>query len=83
MWVVMFVLNSIYPPLSAVIGLPACMYIFSFVCVLNALFGLIFMFETRGKSHEEIMVMLSPNSNVNKNCEPEDDYREVNKQNNQ
>lgn len=41
------------------IGLPGCMFGFGGICVLSAIYGILFMPETRGKSYDEIMELLN------------------------
>ncbi|XP_031623102.1 uncharacterized protein LOC116340647 [Contarinia nasturtii] len=55
MWIILFILGWIFPIILDAIGLVNCMIALAVMSLLNALFGIIFVPETRGKSHEEIM----------------------------
>lgn len=59
MWTILFITSAIFPILLQTIGLPNCMIIFGVMCLLNAIFGILFVPETGGKSHEEIMQLLT------------------------
>lgn len=52
------ILSTIFPFFKESFGLPIIFIIFTFFALLNALFGLIFVPETKGKSNEEIVDML-------------------------
>lgn len=58
-WIFLFLLGIAYPLVSAAIGLPACMFGFGVICALCAMIGFWLMPETRGKSHDQIMKMLT------------------------
>lgn len=53
-----FVIIEIYPQIQERIGLVGWITFFGSACLCNALFGVYFVPETRGKSHEEIMQLL-------------------------
>lgn len=57
-WLVLFVLGYIFPLVLDSIGLVYCMTILGVMCLLNVAFGIFFIPETRGKSHEEIMEIM-------------------------
>ncbi|XP_055296383.1 facilitated trehalose transporter Tret1-like [Sitodiplosis mosellana] len=59
MWLILFVLAWIFPILLEKFGLFSCMIALAVMCSLNAVFGMFFIPETRGKSYEEIMELLS------------------------
>ncbi|XP_031623912.1 facilitated trehalose transporter Tret1-like [Contarinia nasturtii] len=60
-WVIQFVLGSIFPSFLETFGLFNTMITFGVISLLNAVFGIIFLPETRGKSHIEIMELLNYN----------------------
>lgn len=59
MWIVLFALDAIFPAFLANFPLHYCMFILAIMSLLNALFGIIAIPETRGKSYEEIMQLLN------------------------
>lgn len=59
MWSIIFVYETIFPNLISSIGLFGCMILFGTMSLLSAIFGFIFIPQTRGKSHEEIMRLLA------------------------
>lgn len=59
LWIVLLLLGSAYPIVQEAIGLPACMFTFGSISILSAAFGFWFIPETRGKSYDEIMELLS------------------------
>lgn len=59
MWIILFIVSSVFPILMQSIGLFSCMMIFGVMCLLNAIFGIFFVPETGGMSHEEIMQILT------------------------
>lgn len=59
MWIIIFVYETIFPAIISNIGLSGCMILFGTMCLSNAVFGLIFIPNTRGKSYEEIMQLLA------------------------
>ncbi|XP_055317544.1 facilitated trehalose transporter Tret1-like [Sitodiplosis mosellana] len=60
-WALTFVLVKVFPSLLAMIGLYACIYIFSICCFVTVVYLLIFVPETKGKSLEEILIILKAN----------------------
>lgn len=59
MWILSFVIGTVFPLMEATIGLSACMFGFGVICILCALIGFWLMPRTRGKSHDEIMTLLT------------------------
>lgn len=59
LWLILFVIESIFPILLNHIGLSGCLFMFGTMCLSNALLGSCIIPETRGKSYEEIMQMLA------------------------
>lgn len=59
MWLCVFVHESTFPAIINHIGLSGCMTMFGVMCSLSAIFGIIFVPNTRGKSYEEIMQLLA------------------------
>lgn len=57
-WVIMFVTGTIFPFVMDAAGLTNCMILLGVMCILNAIFGLFFIPETRGKSYDEIVDLL-------------------------
>ncbi|XP_031623610.1 facilitated trehalose transporter Tret1-like [Contarinia nasturtii] len=60
-WVIQFVLVSIFPSFLETFGLFNTMITFGAISLLNAVYGYVFVPETRGKSYCEIMEILSDN----------------------
>ncbi|XP_055308694.1 facilitated trehalose transporter Tret1-like isoform X2 [Sitodiplosis mosellana] len=60
-WIISFILGSIFPVFLESFGLFTTMMTFGVISLLNVLFGIFFIPETRGKSYEEIMSLLSNN----------------------
>lgn len=58
-WIIQFILGSIFPTFLESFGLFTTMITFGVICFMNALFGIFFIPETRGKSYNEIMELLS------------------------
>lgn len=59
MWTIIYVYETIFPNLINCMGLSGCMTMFGVMSVLCTIFGIIFIPNTRGKSHEEIMQILA------------------------
>lgn len=59
LWILLFILGSVFPAVLEAIGLFTCMITLGVFSLLNALFGIFFVPETRGKSYEEIMEILN------------------------
>lgn len=61
-WTVQFLVTTLFPFGQTSFGLPFCFAIFGVVSLLNAVFAVVFLFETRNRSYEEIMShLISPN----------------------
>lgn len=59
MWIILFILGLIFSMFLEMFGLFKCMITLGVASLLNALFGIFFVPETRGKSFDEIAKMLS------------------------
>lgn len=59
LWLILFIIESIFPILLNHIGLSGCLFIFGTICLITTLIGSCIIPETRGKSYEEIMQMLA------------------------
>lgn len=58
MWIFGFLTSLAYPYLLNAIALHGCLMLFSGFCLSSALFALIFIPETKGKSYEAIAKFL-------------------------
>lgn len=58
-WFILFVVGYIFPLILENLGITVCMITFGFVCILNAIFCAVFVPETRGKSYEEILDIMT------------------------
>lgn len=58
-WTLGFVINMAYPILSNYWGMHICMFIFATFCTINAIFCLIWVPETKGKSLKAIQRILA------------------------
>lgn len=58
MWIILFVIGSMFPMLKTMFGLHCCLYFFGFMCIFIALYTYYGIPETRGKSYDEIMKLL-------------------------
>lgn len=58
-WIILFILGALFPVFMESFGLSTCMITLGVVSLLNAVFGILYLPETRGKSYDEIMDMLS------------------------
>lgn len=59
MWSIAFILVSFYPKITAEYGTYSCMFTFATCCILGGIFYLAKLPETKGKTHEEIMQLMS------------------------
>lgn len=57
-WIFGFVIAKFFPLVSDLIGLHGAIFIFAICCALAAIFVIIYLPETKGKSYEQIMEML-------------------------
>ncbi|XP_031630517.1 facilitated trehalose transporter Tret1-like [Contarinia nasturtii] len=57
-WALTFVLVKIFPPLFATIGLHSCIFMFAISCFATVVYLLLFVPETKGKSLDEILIIL-------------------------
>lgn len=55
MWIFEFTISGLYPIISLNIGMHATMFMFAVISIGGAVFVLLYIPETKGKSHEEIM----------------------------
>lgn len=58
-WVSVFIVTKYFEPLTIVIGNGPTFFIFSVIMGVGTLYGLIFLFETKGKSNTEIQMKLA------------------------
>lgn len=58
MWGVLFIIGYVYPAIEDVIGVGNCFFGFGVITIIGAIFGYVYMPETRGKSYDEIMTLL-------------------------
>lgn len=59
LWVFAFIMIKCFPLLTATFGMHGCMFLFAGFSVAGALFVIIVLPETKGKSFEEIMNLLA------------------------
>lgn len=62
-WILLFLTGAAFDVSIQSLGLYNCMFALGFICVLNAIFGIYALVETRGKSFEEIEKMMSGRAN--------------------
>lgn len=55
MWITTFIMVKLLPFITDSLGLHGAMFLFAVVCVLGAIFVLMYLPETKGKSYEQIM----------------------------
>lgn len=58
-WILLFILSAAFNTCVQSFGLYNCMFGLGIICVLNAIYGIFFAVETRGKSFEEIEKMMN------------------------
>jgi len=63
MWVSDWVVNMLFPLMRDGLGIAATFFIFSFFCVVSFVYAKRYLFETKGKSLEEIEELLSVDKN--------------------
>lgn len=58
LWIMAFLLTQYYPMMAAALGVHGCMFFFATICFLGALFIIVVVPETKGKSYAEILTAL-------------------------
>lgn len=58
-WISVFIITKYFEPLKTVIGDGPTFLIFSVIMAFGTLYGMIFLFETKGKSNTEIQMKLA------------------------
>lgn len=58
-WISVFIVTKSFGPLKDWIGIGPTFWIFSVIMAAGTLFGIIFLFETKGKSNTEIQMKLA------------------------
>lgn len=58
-WLLSFTSTKYLPMFLDVLGFHSSMYLFAGVCILSAIYIILYMPETKGKSYEEIMESLA------------------------
>lgn len=56
--ILLFIFSNLYPFVKEIVGLQGWIVFFAVVSLCNALFGIFYLPETKGKSHEQIMQLL-------------------------
>lgn len=64
LWILAFILVFFYLKLTELVGTSTCMFTFATCCLSGAVFYLIQLPETKGKTYEEIMQILAKWMNV-------------------
>lgn len=62
-WILLFLLSAVFNICVESFGLFNCMFGLGIICILNAIFGIFFLVETRGLSFDEIEKMMSGRNN--------------------
>jgi Na+/melibiose symporter-like transporter len=57
-WGLAFIVTAAYPPLTKLIGVSTCFFIFTGISIVGTLFSYFVVPETKGKSLKEIQEML-------------------------
>eukprot|EP00102_Acyrthosiphon_pisum_P023924 XP_016661134.1 PREDICTED: facilitated trehalose transporter Tret1 isoform X2 [Acyrthosiphon pisum] len=65
-YVIWFIICKIYPSLILNLGVEIVWSIFAFFCILNVLFAIFIMPETKGKSLDEILLYFEPQEKIKK-----------------
>ncbi|CAI6358562.1 unnamed protein product [Macrosiphum euphorbiae] len=65
-YVIWFTICKIYPSLILNLGVEVIWSIFAFFCILNVLFAIFIMPETKGKSLDEILLYFEPPNKIKK-----------------
>lgn len=63
-WILLFVTGAAFGISVRTFGLFNCMFGLGVICILNVIYGVFFLVETRGKSFEEIEKMMSGRNDV-------------------
>lgn len=59
LWILSFISTKYLPQFLELLGFANSMYVFAGVCILSAIYIIIYMPETRGKTYEQIMEALA------------------------
>ena len=54
-WIMVFGMVKVFPSVVALVGIHGCIFIFSFCCFCGAIFVVLVLPETKGKSYEQIL----------------------------
>lgn len=57
-WIIGFIITKFFPEVTELLGLYGAMFMFASFCLFGAIFVTIMLPETKGKSYEEIMILL-------------------------
>lgn len=58
-WISVFIITKSFEPITTLIGSGPTFWIFAVIMAFGTLFGIIFLFETKGKSNTEIQMKLA------------------------
>lgn len=58
-WILTFSLVQVFPTMAMLIHLYGCIYVFAACCLVTVVYLLVFVPETKGRSIDEIMSLLS------------------------
>lgn len=58
-WISVFIVTKSFQPITTLIGNGPTFWIFAVIMAVGTLFGMIFLFETKGKSNTEIQMKLA------------------------
>lgn len=58
LWVFAFIMLKMFPLISSVLGMDGSMFVYAGISLLGAIFVLLYMPETKGKSFDEIAKLL-------------------------
>ena len=64
MWVLAFISTKYLPQFLDLLGFHNSMYVFAGVCILSAIYIILYMPETKGKTYEQIMNALASKNTV-------------------
>lgn len=65
-YVMWFMICKIYPSMISNLGVETVWSIFAFFCILNVLFAIFIMPETKGKTLAEVLLYFEPQKQVKK-----------------